>query len=749
MVRKYTIVNNKLRFVLLVIILFFGVLQGYSQCPTADADGDQSICSTINSILLEGVATDYDSIAWETYGTGTFDDATLLQPVYTPSAADITGGSLLIVMRVYGDTATCPSGPNPATDQLTLSIIPPPTADAGDDQTICETDNVSLLATVTYEASVVWSNNGGDGTFSSTTAYNPTYYPGPNDISNSSLLITLTAVGNSPCTNATNELIVTINQSPEANAGSDASVCEGSTYTLDGTPTNETSILWSNGTGDGTFSSTTAEDPIYTPGTADIAAGTVTLTMTAYGQSPCADDTDAMTLTIVASPTTSAGDDQTICESTTVVALAGSSVNTASELWEIVSGDGTFEDATSPTSNYNLGPGDVSGTTVILKLTGTANSPCSDVSDQMSITINPEATVNAGPATGTICGSNPFSLSSATASNYLSLLWETDGDGTFNGGENTQNPDYTSGPNDIIDGIVNLTFKAYNQTPCTGFNSDFLTLTVNTAPIVSAGLNGSTCDTSVYTLSGTSSNSSQDTWTTLGDGSFNGTEHNLNAEYTPGTNDIAAGTVTLTLTASPVSPCTTSEDDSMILTIISDPTVYAGADETICEGSNLDITDATASSSVVLAWITDGDGSFTSTTSLVTTYIPGTTDINTGTVNLELTATSTGACSGSVSDTRILTIKNNPTANAGSDETICNTETLTISTATAVDYLDLLWTTSGTGNFTSENTLNPTYTPSAGDISAGSVTLTLTASAQNPCSSSSSDNMLLTIHLHP
>jgi len=37
------------------------------------------------------------------------------------------------------------------------------------------------------------------------------------------------------------------------------------------------------------------------------------------------------------------------------------------------------------------------------------------------------------------------------------------------------------------------------------------------------------------------------------------------------------------------------------------------------------------------------------------------------------------------------------------------------------------WTTSGSGSFTGVNTTTPTYTPSAADISAGSVTLTMTA----------------------
>ncbi|MBN2777226.1 MAG: HYR domain-containing protein [Bacteroidales bacterium] len=70
---------------------------------------------------------------------------------------------------------------------------------------------------------------------------------------------------------------------PTANAGIDASICQNGTYSLaDATVHNNDGLLWET-SGDGTFTSTSIVNPIYTPGTADIAAGTVTLTLTAYG----------------------------------------------------------------------------------------------------------------------------------------------------------------------------------------------------------------------------------------------------------------------------------------------------------------------------------------------------------------------------------------------------------------------------------------------------------------------------------
>ena len=45
----------------------------------------------------------------------------------------------------------------------------------------------------------------------------------------------------------------------------------------------------------------------------------------------------------------------------------------------------------------------------------------------------------------------------------------------------------------------------------------------------------------------------------------------------------------------------------------------------------------------------------------------------------------------------------------------------------------LRWTTSGTGTFNIDNTINPTYTPSALDVQNSPITLTLTASPIAPC----------------
>lgn len=66
-----------------------------------------------------------------------------------------------------------------------------------------------------------------------------------------------------------------------------------------------------------------------------------------------------------------------------------------------------------------------------------------------------------------------------------------------------------------------------------------------------------------------------------------------------------------------------------------------------------------------------------------------------------------------------------PPVSAGPDTTICEGQHYALTDATAPKSARLLWTTSGTGSFNKPAILNPTYKPSAKDVNAGSVTLTL------------------------
>ncbi|MCK5338694.1 MAG: T9SS type A sorting domain-containing protein [Bacteroidales bacterium] len=266
------------------------------------------------------------------------------------------------------------------------------------------------------------------------------------------------------------------------------------------------------------------------------------------------------------------------------------------------------------------------------------------------------------------------------------------------------------------------------------------------SPTVDAGADDETCGDTPYTLSGSATNQDYVEWTTSGDGTFDDAS-SLTAIYTPGSTDISNGTVTLTLTAFAVSPCGDHASDDMVLGIQASPTAIAGADDATCEDMPYTLIGSATNQSSV-EWTTSGDGTFDDPTLLDATYTPGSGDISNGAVTLTLTAFAILPCTNDASDEMILSIQALPTAYAGANAEICEDVTYTLS-GFATHYASTLWTTSGDGTFDDATLLNATYTPGNGDISNGSVTLTLTANAISPCGSNVDDSMDLSIQPLP
>jgi hypothetical protein len=139
--------------------------------------------------------------------------------------------------------------------------------------------------------------------------------------------------------------------------------------------------------------------------------------------------------------------------------------------------------------------------------------------DDMMLTIEQGATAFAGTNTEA-CSNVAIALSEATAENYTSVEWTTTGDGTFND-ITLMNPE--SGEDNQIN---------YDQT----YTAE---------------------DASVENYNSVS-------WTTSGDGTFDD-ENSVNPTYTPGTNDIEAMEVVLTMTATNVDCGDVSDDMTLAI----------------------------------------------------------------------------------------------------------------------------------------------------------------------------------------
>src|SRR6185436_3235579 len=171
------------------------------------------------------------------------------------------------------------------------------------------------------------------------------------------------------------------------------------------------------------------------------------------------------------------------------------------------------------------------------------------------------------------------------------------------------------------------------------------------------------------------------------------------------------------------------------------PTPDVGVDIVICEGDappQFNVTGVTGNATY--QWYFNG---FPLAGDTSATLIP---DTSMGSGNYSVIVNTGGSCNGT--DDLNYTINPAPTVNAGPNQTICADTTATMAAVIGGGASSGTWTTSGTGAFSSNNQ-NAVYTPSAADITAGSVTLTYTTyDPAGPCVAATS-SMILTILAAP
>lgn len=728
-------------------------LYGVAQAPVANAGNDKTICKDQSSYTIsEATASDYTTITWTTSGSGSWGSPTTagnVNSTYYPASGDKTAGFVNLTI-----TAVKTGWVTPTTDLMKLSFANEPTANAGSNATICETGSFTVYdATAAYYSSVSWTT-GGDGSFTNGTTLTPTYTPGVSDKIGVSVTLTLHSAATSPCvTEATDNMVLTLQNPPNAAAGSDATICNTSnSYTLAATASDYVTITWTT-SGTGTWGSPGTsgnEDATYYPSTADKTAGTVTLTMTLVPNSPCVgNDTDDITLSIQSPPTADAGSDATICETDVPYTLAATATNNNAVAWS-TSGTGTWggtnniEDAT-----YYPSATDINNGSVTLTLLAT-HAYCTNDDDAMTLTFKKTPSAAAGND-ATICKTAvPYTLS-ATASNYTTITWTTSGTGTWGAPSTSGNEDAVYHPSsaDFTAGSVTLTMTLVNN-PC-DIEEDDMVLTFQAIPTVDAGADATTCEDTPYTLNAdvTAGLYTAVTWTTSGNGTWNGTNDEIDATYYPGTTDADQdGIVILTLSAVPNTPCIVAIEDEMELSVADAPEVYAGADASICESGY--VMDGNAEHELTTLWTTYGDGTFSDATELDATYYPGTNDKLGSPVKLTLVAAPIAPCTLLYSDDVYLDVTTFlPTVDAGDDDTGCDNVTYTFSDATVTNYENVLWVRlNADGTFTDPNVVNADYAFGPNDKANGFAVVKLVAQANLPCVALVEDEVTIYVQNH-
>jgi gliding motility-associated-like protein len=612
------------------------------------------------------------------------------QTTYSWSPGNATTQSIT-VSPTSTTTYTCTTTVNGAScsDTIVVTVNPLPTVNAGTDQSVCLNQPVTLSGS--GATSYSWNNS-----VINNTPFTPT----------ATTTYTVTGTDANGCVN-TDNVLVTIKPLPATNAGLDQSICIGNQAIFNAT--GAFSYSWSNGVANNVpfFPTTTANY---------IVTGTNTNGCT---------KTDTMTITVNALPIVNAGSDTSVCfgQSATLTATGAVSYS-----W--LPGIATTASITvSPT------------VTTAYIVTGTNANACQG-KDTVLVTIKPLPSINAG-IDKTICAGDSVAL---TASGSPLIAWN----------------------NGILNGVyfsptatTTYTVTGTGANGCT--NTDQAVVFVNALPNVNAGADTAVCNGSFLTLSGsgavsyTWSNSVtnnvpfipslSNTFTVVGtdaNGCKDSDQIQVTVNILPPVNAgnnvaICIGdsiqlngsgavsyvwdngvvnntafypTSTLTYHVIGTNANGCSNSDSVIVTVNSLPTVFAGNDTLLCDQSTYTLS---GSGATTYTW---NNG--------VTNGVPFTV-----TANSTYTVQGIDGNGCQNSDQVTLTTKPLPTVNAGSDKAVCFGDSLFF-TATG----------SGVSYSWSNGLINGDYF-----IPTSTMTLTVTATAANGCTQT--DQVLATVNPLP
>ena len=228
---------------------------------------------------------------------------------------------------------------------------------AGIDMEICEGESAQLAGFVNNQTSMEWST-AGDGTFNDVTIPDAIYTPGTQDIANGGVTLTITASQGTET--MSDDMTVSFRDavSLEMPQGNDALACMGIINVAEYYIVHNADNVVVTSSGDGIF-----ERDVYTFGEQDIANGSVTLTITAYG---CGEASAEITVGYQGVPTISGIEEVNTCSLTPVEIILNNESNWCSMAGWTTAGTGTFSDPLSETTIYTPSEADFNNGSVVL-----------------------------------------------------------------------------------------------------------------------------------------------------------------------------------------------------------------------------------------------------------------------------------------------------------------------------------------------------------------------------------------------
>ena len=451
-----------------------------------------------------------------------------------------------------------------SSSSITLNFIEAATADAGPDQTICSFESVTLNGSIGGSATnSMWTTNG-DGMFGNPSVLSTSYIPGPGDILNGNVELTLTATDpNGACIPAESNITITIEPAVIIDLGPPLTICNTDIADITASVSDpDVPGMWET-TGDGIFGDPMDTTTTYQPGEDDLDNGSVTLIYAPVDPGICV-ESDPLEITFVEPPIVNVPQNIEVCSDDSITIHINVSGNFTDINWSTI-GDGVILIINDMEINYTPGPQDINNQFTIVSVTVVSGFPeCGQTTYNMPIDI-------------VLCDCPPFEtvpppslLCSESDTLDLSTLLVVGGPGAWSitnvpPGSNSATLTGTEFITNSSDGgTYTVTYTLDTIIPgCPTSSSEFVV--VNTSYEPEAGANIANCGPSIVFVNGFTipSGFPPIMWETLGDGTFVNPSA-LSTSYTPGPQDSNATQITLVLHL-PDSVCGDKTDTTFIL----------------------------------------------------------------------------------------------------------------------------------------------------------------------------------------
>lgn len=512
----------------------------------ANAGPDQTICKGQPAILN---ATGGSTFLWS-------NSANTSSIIVSPTSTSIY-------------SVTVSSGNCSATDEIQINVNAVPDYNISPDQTICSGGSIVLSANVFGGGTYSWSNGNNTNSTNVSPSTTTTY--------------TVTMTGSNGCS-IVDSILITVNNTPIADAGSDITICNGESHTL--TATGGGSYLWSNSIA----TDTTTVSPAITT--------TFTVTVTNTG---CI-ATDSIRITVNSLPLADAGTDNTICSGNSVLLIA---TGGGTYIWDDSSTNDSLSVTPTGTMTYSVTVTNSNGCTASSDVVVNVNAiPIADAGSDQTICAGQIAALNAtgGSIYAWSNSSNTAAINVSPSATTIYFVIVTN-----NGCSDTDTVQVYVTPLPMADAGNNQTICAGQSTLLVatgGGNYLWTTSSVNdsinvtpastTTFTVTVTNNGcSSSDNVVVTVNNTpSANAGNDQSICLGESATltatGGSTYTWSNSVNTASTVVSPTSATIYSVTVIANGCTDTDD--ITVTVNPLPTADAGSDQSICAGSNATLT---------------------------------------------------------------------------------------------------------------------------------------------------------------